>query len=84
MLRLPCWKKNEVNEDGVNWWNWSKMERRVPSFVNGKAGISPHMAVKLAKAFNTSTHYWLNLHASYDLWQVLKKNKWVNKVKALV
>ncbi|MFN8890661.1 MAG: HigA family addiction module antitoxin [Cyclobacteriaceae bacterium] len=41
------------------------------SIVNGKAGISPLMAVKLSKAFNTSPEYWMNLQASHDLWQVM-------------
>ncbi|MCE2996045.1 MAG: HigA family addiction module antitoxin [Flammeovirgaceae bacterium] len=41
------------------------------SIVNGKAGISPLMAVKLSKAFNTSPEYWMNLQASHDLWQVI-------------
>ena len=31
------------------------------AILNGKAGISPLMAIKLAKAFDTSPHYWLNL-----------------------
>jgi len=42
------------------------------------------MAVKLSKAFNTTPHYWLNLQASYDLWQVISSDKTVNKVKSLV
>ena len=54
------------------------------AIINGKTGISPHMAVKLAKAFNTTPHYWLNLQANYDLWQVLEHDKAVNKVKVLV
>ena len=53
------------------------------AIVNGKAGVSPQMAVKLAKAFNTTPHYWLNLQANYDLWQVLENDKAVSKVKAL-
>jgi addiction module HigA family antidote len=54
------------------------------AIVNGKAGISPSMAVKLAKAFNTTPHYWMNLQANYDLWQVLENDDSVNKVKVLV
>ena len=54
------------------------------AIINGKAGISPLMSIKLAKAFNTTPHYWLNLQANYDLWQVLEHDKGVNKVKALV
>jgi addiction module HigA family antidote len=41
------------------------------SIVNGKAGITPLMAVKLSKAFNTSPEYWMNLQASHDVWQVI-------------
>ncbi|HTF21963.1 MAG TPA: HigA family addiction module antitoxin [Chryseolinea sp.] len=52
--------------------------------INGKAGISPGMALKLAKAFDTTPHYWLSLQANYDLWQASKKDKAVHKVKSLV
>jgi addiction module HigA family antidote len=54
------------------------------AIINGKAGISPNMAVKLARAFTTSPHYWLNLQANYDLWQVMENDEAVNKVKALL
>ena len=54
------------------------------AIINGKAGISPQMALKLAKAFNTTPHYWLTLQANYDLWQVLENDDAVGKVKVLV
>jgi len=54
------------------------------SIINGKAGISPGMAVKLGKAFDTTPHYWLTLQANYDLWQVLKNDNAFHKVKSLV
>ena len=54
------------------------------AILNGKAGISPHMALKLARAFNTTPHYWLNLQANYDLWQIMKDNQAINKIKVLV
>lgn len=37
--------------------------------INGKAGISPEMAVRLSIAFNTSSESWVNQPAQYDLWQ---------------
>ena len=40
--------------------------------VNGKTGISPVMALKLAKAFNTSPEFWLNMQQKYDLAQARK------------
>jgi antitoxin HigA-1 len=43
------------------------------SIINGKAGLSPLMAVKLSKAFKTSPQFWMNIQASHDLWQVLHK-----------
>jgi addiction module HigA family antidote len=38
--------------------------------VNGKAGISPEMAVRLSKAFGGSADMWLRLQANYDLAQI--------------
>jgi addiction module HigA family antidote len=37
--------------------------------VNGKAGISVDMAIRLAKAFGSSAETWLGLQAAYDLAQ---------------
>ena len=45
------------------------------AITNGRAGISPLMAVKLAKAFKTTPQYWMNLQGNYDLWQVLQQKK---------
>ena len=54
------------------------------AIINGRASISPRIAVRLARAFDTTPHYWLNLQANYDLWQVLKKEKTIIKVKLLI
>ena len=44
--------------------------------LNGKAAVSPEMAVRLAAAFGTSSpEVWLRMQAKYDLWQVQKRNK---------
>jgi addiction module HigA family antidote len=40
------------------------------NLVNGKAGISPEMAVRLSKAFGASPEVWLRLQANYDLAQL--------------
>lgn len=34
----------------------------------GKASVTPHLALSLAKAFDTTPHLWLNLQQKYDLW----------------
>ena len=40
------------------------------SLVNERAGISPEMAVRLAKAFGSSPEMWARLQANYDLSRV--------------
>jgi addiction module HigA family antidote len=40
--------------------------------VNGKAGISPEMAIRLAKAFGSTAETWLRMQLAYDLAQVRK------------
>ncbi len=34
----------------------------------GKANITPTIAVRLAEAFDTTPHLWLNLQQNYDIW----------------
>ena len=42
--------------------------KALSSILNGRAGISPEMAVRLSMAFNTSAESWLNQQLQYDLW----------------
>ena len=37
------------------------------NLVNGKAGISPEMSIRLSKAFGSSPETWLGLQMQYDL-----------------
>lgn len=37
--------------------------------LNGAAGISADMAVRLSKALGTSPESWYTMQANYDLWQ---------------
>lgn len=43
------------------------------NIVNGKAGISPEMAIRLDKAFGGTAEGWLALQSAYDLAQAMKK-----------
>lgn len=36
--------------------------------LNEHQGISAEMALRLAKAFNTTPQLWLNMQCDYDLW----------------
>lgn len=57
--------------------------KTLSSIVNGKAGISPEMAVRLSIAFNTSSESWLNQQTQYDLWQA-EQHRSELQVKILV
>ncbi len=43
--------------------------------INGKAGISPEMAIRLEKAFGSTADAWLRMQAAYDLAQARKREK---------
>lgn len=49
--------------------------KTLSSVLNGRAGISPEMAVRLSIAFDTSAESWLNQQIQYDLWQAEKRRK---------
>ena len=49
--------------------------KALSSILNGRAGISPVMAVRLSMAFNTSSESWLNQQVQYDLWHAEKNRK---------
>ena len=40
--------------------------------INGLAGISPDMAIRLNKAFGGSDEIWVRMQAGYDLAQAMK------------
>ncbi len=49
--------------------------KTLSSILNGRAGISAEMAVRLSIAFNTTPERWLNQQVQYDLWQVERRRK---------
>ena len=46
--------------------------KQLSDVVNGRAGISPEMAIRLDKAFGGGAETWLRLQASYDLAQAMR------------
>ncbi len=56
--------------------------KTLSAILNGRAGISPEMALRLSIAFNTSAESWLSQQSQYDLWQAKKQTKRL-KVKKL-
>jgi antitoxin HigA-1 len=53
------------------------------NLVNGKAGISPEMAIRLDKAFGGGAEAWLRLQMAYDLAQA-RRHEGEIKVKRVV
>jgi len=49
--------------------------KTLSAILNGRAGISPEMAVRLSIAFKTSAESWLNQQLQYDLWRAEKLRK---------
>src|SRR4030067_2590111 len=45
------------------------------AILNGRAGISPEMAIRLSLAFDTSAESWLNQQVQYDLRHAERKRK---------
>jgi addiction module HigA family antidote len=48
------------------------------NLVNGKAGLSAEMAVRLSKAFGSEPEFWLRLQMNYDLAQVRRREGDIN------
>lgn len=42
--------------------------KTLSAILNQRAGISPEMAIRLSKAFDTTAESWLNQQMKYDLW----------------
>ena len=49
--------------------------------LNGKAGISPDLAVRLERAGVSTARFWINLQANYDLWRAMQRKQ--SRVRAL-
>ena len=56
--------------------------KTLSSILNGRAGISPEMAIRLAEAFDTTPESWLNQQLQYDLWKAMRSGEKI-RVKKL-
>ena len=53
--------------------------KTVSKLINEKSAITPDMALRLSRAFNTTPDLWLNLQKKHDLWQAERNSlKWLN------
>ena len=44
--------------------------QRVNELVNGRRGVTPSTALRLARFFGTSAGFWMNLQLRWDLYRV--------------
>jgi len=58
--------------------------KTLSAILNGRAGISPEMAVRLSIAFDTSAESWLNQQTQYDLWHAELRRKRLHVSKLAV
>ncbi|GJQ57410.1 MAG: addiction module antidote protein, HigA family [Candidatus Scalindua sp. AMX11] len=46
--------------------------------INGKASISPEMAIRVSKAFGSTPEHWLRMQLAYDVSQMRNKVNTIN------
>lgn len=75
----PCHPGLILLEDCIKALNMSLAEaalklgmsrQNLSDIVHCKRAITPLVALKIAKAFNTDAGLWVRMQAKYDLWQV--------------
>lgn len=55
--------------------------KTLSKIINERGSITPDMALRLSRAFDTTPDFWLNLQKNYDLWQAETASKEWQKVK---
>lgn len=45
---------------------------RINEIINGRRGVTPDTALRLAKLFGTSPEFWLNGQRNWDLWHAMR------------
>ena len=59
--------------------------QRINELINDKRGITISTALRLAKYFNTSANFWLNMQRANDIYQVLKREgEQIEKIQPIV
>src|SRR6266540_2731438 len=58
--------------------------KTLSTLLNGHAGVSPEMAIRLSIAFETSAESWLQQQLHYDLWQAEQRRDSLHVTKLAV
>lgn len=55
--------------------------KTLSKIINERGAITPDMALRLSRAFETTPDFWLNLQKNFDLWHAEKESKEWKKVR---
>ena len=90
MIRRPTHPGNIIKEDYLLPLsitikdvaaNLGVSRKTLSKIINERGTITPDMALRLSRAFDTTPDLWLNLQKNYDLWQAETKSQEWKKVK---
>jgi addiction module HigA family antidote len=57
--------------------------KTLSKIINERGSITPDMALRLSRAFETTPDLWLNLQKNYDLWNAESRSKEWKKIKPI-
>jgi addiction module HigA family antidote len=57
--------------------------KTLSKIINERGSITPDMALRLSRAFDTTPDLWLNLQKNYDLWKAESLSKEWKKIKPI-
>ena len=92
MIRRPTHPGNIIKEDylvplSVTIKDMAELlgvsRKTLSKIINERGSITPDMALRLSRAFDTTPGFWLNLQKNYDLWQAETASKEWQKVKPI-
>jgi addiction module HigA family antidote len=57
--------------------------KTLSAIVNGRAGVSAEMAIRLSQAFDTTAESWMTLQLHHDLWHAQRRRLQLPRLRAL-
>ena len=90
MIRRPTHPGNIIKEDYLlplcitikdMAENLGVSRKTLSKIINERGTITPDMALRLSRAFDTTPDFWLNLQKNFDLWQAEMESQEWKKVK---
>jgi addiction module HigA family antidote len=55
--------------------------KTLSKIINERGAITPDMALRLSRAFDTTPDFWMNLQKNFDLWHAEKNSQEWKKVR---